>query len=263
MNYLLPQADLKDFLEEKYKLYASPAFIENDPIQIPRRYQRPEDIEIAAFMAASLAWGQRSMIIRYVGSLLESMGESPYDFVCHFKQKHHKIFEHYKYRTFCQTDCISFLNALKNIYLNHGGLQKVFNDGFQQHQTILGTLAFFRNVFVSDGFAYRSVKHVSNVCKGSAAKRLNMFIRWMVRPNKEGVDFGLWPTILPSALMLPLDVHTARVSRLLGLLKRKQNDWKAVEEVTANLRTFDPFDPVKYDFALFGVGVFEKFGKDE
>jgi uncharacterized protein (TIGR02757 family) len=116
---------------------------------------------------------------------------------------------------------------------------------------------------MDEDFALRSVKHVSNVSKGSAAKRLNMFLRWMVRPNKEGVDFGLWSNIPPSALMLPLDVHTARVSRLLGLLKRKQNDWKAVEEVTANLRTFDPSDPVKYDFALFGLGVFEKFGKDE
>jgi uncharacterized protein (TIGR02757 family) len=248
----------KDFLEEKYQKYASPQFIVNDPIQIPHRYSKRQDIEIAAFLAATLAWGQRPMIVKYVSKLLEKMGESPYDFVLNFSPKHYEIFEGFKYRTFCQTDCISFLNSLQRIYQNHVGLREVFYEGFSQSNGTYGALSHFRKVFVSDDFALRSCKHVSSVEMGSAAKRLNLFLRWMVRPTTEGIDFGLWTKIPPSALMLPLDVHTARVSRALGILHRKQSDWKAVEQVTQNLRVLDPNDPVKYDFALFGLGVFER-----
>ncbi len=256
---MLPQCEIKSFLDEKYKLYASPRFIEHDPIQIPHRYTKKEDIEVAGFLAASLAWGQRPMIIRSVGNLLDRMGESPYDFLMEASKNEFETFADFYYRTFNGIDCVAFLKSLQRIYKQNGGLEKVFTDGYKKSETVKSSISNFRDVFIANRFPKRSEKHISNPLAGSAAKRLNMFLRWMVRSNTEGVDFGIWSQIPQSALMLPLDVHTSRVARALGLLPRKQNDWKAVEEITANLRKFDPNDPVKYDFALFGLGVFEKF----
>lgn len=200
------------------------------------------------------------MIIRFAGTLLDRMGESPYEFLMDSSDEDLSDFSDFYYRTFNGCDCVAFLKSLHRIYKEEGGLHKTFVDGFQKEHSIQGAIGFFRNRFIGDNFPRRSTKHLSNSLTGSASKRLNMFLRWMVRPNSEGIDFGLWTKIPPSALMLPLDVHTARVARSLGILSRKQNDWKAVEEVTQNLRTFDPKDPIKYDFALFGLGVFEKFG---
>lgn len=251
--------EIKDFLEEKYRQYASIVFIATDPIQIPRSYSRKEDIEIAGFLAATLSWGQRPQIIRFVKLLLNQMGESPYEFIMEANPLDLKPLSKFYYRTFNGLDCLAFIKSLQRIYRGGSSIHQVFVEGYQKEQSVKGAITHFRSIFLGNDFPVRSQKHISNPTTGSASKRLNMFLRWMVRPPKEGVDFGLWPEIPTSALMLPLDVHSGRVARALGLLTRKQNDWKAVEEVTQNLRIFDPNDPVKYDFALFGLGVFERF----
>lgn len=257
---MLQAADpIKSFLEEKYLLYNQPAFIETDPIQIPALFTTKENIEIAGFMAATIAWGQRPTIIRNALQLIRYMGGDPIEFLLNTPLESWGDLSDFKHRTFNSTDCHYFLQSLQNIYLYHGGLEKVFTDGFQKDNTIFSALVHFRKIFFELEHEPRTKKHVSEVEKGSAAKRLNMFLRWMVRSDGKGIDFGLWKQIPSSALMLPLDVHTASVSRKLGLLSRTQNDWRAVEEITLKLREFDPLDPVKYDFALFGLGVFEKF----
>lgn len=250
---------LKEFLETKVALYNQPFFIESDPIQVPKQFNRKEDIEISAFIAASLAWGQRPVIIKNARSFIQSLEDNPYDFLMNAPEKDFARVGDFKHRTFNGDDAICFLHSLKNIYKNHGGLQAVFETGYGKTNGIKGALIYFHTIFFETEVLPRTRKHVSDVESGSAAKRLNMFLRWMVRTDNAGVDFGLWKGIPPSALMLPLDLHTARVARKLGLLFRKQNDWKAVEEVTSVLRGFDSKDPVKYDFALFGLGVFENF----
>ncbi len=255
----MKKTDIKDFLEEKYRLFASPTFLETDPIQIPRSYSRKEDIEIAGFLAATLSWGQRPQIILFVKSMLGHMGESPYEFIMDASSTDLKPLSKFYYRTFNGIDCLAFIKSLQRIYRNKLSIHQLFVEGYEKEQTVKGAITHFRTAFLNDDFPTRSQKHISNPMAGSAAKRLNMYLRWMVRPPKEGVDLGLWPEIPSSALMLPLDLHSSRVARSLGLLNRKQNDWKAVEEVTQNLRIFDSNDPVKYDFALFGLGVFEKF----
>jgi uncharacterized protein (TIGR02757 family) len=250
---------LKEFLDEKYCQYASSKFVESDPIQIPHKYSNPSDIEISAFLAATLAWGQRPMIIRYATHLMNLMGESPTDFILHYNKKQRQQVEAFQYRTFTGVDCNAFMQALSNIYKRGSSIKSLFVQGFDSTGNIKDTICYFRNHFIYSNFPTRTYKHISNPECGSASKRLNMFLRWMVRTSNEKVDFGLWPEIPTSALMLPLDLHTGRVTRKLGLLTRNQNDWKAVEEVTENLRIFDANDPVKYDLALFGLGVFEKF----
>jgi len=250
---------IKSFLEEKVFLYHQPAFIETDPIQIPALFTTKENIEIAGFLSASIAWGQRPTIIRNALKLMNFMGGNPFDFLTVIPQKQWGDLSDFKHRTFNGIDSLYFLLALRNIYQNHGGLEAVFTAGFQKDQTVYSALAYFRKVFFELSHERRTEKHVSDVEKGAAAKRLNMFLRWMVRWDNKGVDFGIWKQIPSSALMLPLDVHTANVARKLGLLTRTQNDWRAVEEITMKLREFDAEDPIKYDFALFGLGVFEKF----
>jgi len=187
------------------------------------------------------------------------MNNNPLEFLLNNPEEDLDVFRDFKHRTFNGTDCIYFMKSLKNIYRNHGGLEKVFTDGFQKGNTIFSALIHFRKVFFELEHEHRTEKHVSNVEKGASAKRLNMYLRWMIRSDKNAVDFGLWKQIPASALMLPLDVHTGNVARKLGLLTRVQNDWQAVEEITAKLREFDLKDPIKYDFALFGLGAFEKF----
>jgi uncharacterized protein (TIGR02757 family) len=250
--------DIKGFLDEKYQQYASPKFIESDPIQIPRSFSKKEDIEIAAFLTATISWGQRPQIIKSAGWLMREMGESPYQFICDANSNDIEALSTFYYRTFNGIDCIGFLKSLKQIYML-GGLERIFSKGYTETNSIKGSINYFRDIFIKDQFPSRTKKHISSPMAGSAAKRLNMFLRWMVRPAKEGVDFGLWKGIPQSALMLPLDLHSGRVARKLGLLSRQQSDWRAVEMVTHNLSIFDPNDPVKYDYALFGLGVFEKF----
>ncbi len=251
--------DIKLFLDQKVIEFNHSTFIETDPIQVPALFTTKENIEIAGFLAATLAWGQRPTIIRNALKLVTLMNNDPIDFLRNSPEDEWDVFLDFKHRTFNGTDCIYFMKSLKNIYQNHGGLEQVFTDGFRNGETIFSSLAYFRNVFFELDHEHRTEKHVSDVEKGAAAKRLNMYFRWLVRNDKTGVDFGLWKQIPASALMLPLDVHTGNVARKLGLLTRTQNDWRAVEEITAKLREFDPEDPVKYDFALFGLGVFEKF----
>ena len=254
----MEEAELKEFLDEKVDEYNRPAFIQTDPVQVPRRFSRKENIEIAGFLAATISWGSRPAIIRNALHLLTLMDNRPYEFITHAAPADFRVLRSFVHRTFNGNDSIYFAQALKNIYLNHGGLQQVFEEGFEKGCDIRSALIHFYSVFFGLP-GERTRKHVANVENGASAKRLNMFLRWMVRNDRAGVDFGLWSGIPASALMLPLDVHTGTIARKVGLLSRSTNDWKAVEEVTARLRKFDPADPVKYDFALFGLGVFEKF----
>ena len=251
--------ELRSFLDEKVLAFNQPSFIQTDPIQIPALFSEKENIEIAGFLSATLAWGQRTTIIKNSRKLISLMNDDPLNFLLNNDYAEWDSFVDFKHRTFNGIDCDTFLKSLRNIYQNHGGLEKVFTDGFHESETVFGALSHFRKIFFEPEHERRTEKHVSDVEKGASAKRLNMFLRWMVRSDKSGVDFGLWKKIPASALMLPLDVHAGNVARKLGLLTRSQNDWKAVEEVTQRLREFDAQDPIKYDFALFGLGAFEKF----
>jgi uncharacterized protein (TIGR02757 family) len=251
---------LFDFLEAKADQYNNTDFIESDPISVPHLFQKKEDIEIAAFLTATIAWGQRTTIIRNARRLMLMMDDCPYDFIMDATPVDLKRLTSFVHRTFNGEDVIFFLQSLQNIYRNHGGLEKLFTKAIEpdNHDAKDG-LHRFRQVFFSIAFPLHTGRHIADVSTGSAAKRLNMFLRWMVRADKRGVDFGIWKGIGMYQLYCPLDVHSGQVARKLGLLTRKQNDWKAVEELTKALRAFDPIDPVKYDFALFGLGVFEKF----
>ncbi len=254
----LSRQQLFGILEEKASFYNNPQFIETDPIRIPHLFTLKEDIEVSAFLSATLAWGQRVTIIRKSLELMDRMGNAPYDFVVNASGKDLESLKTFVHRTFQTDDSLYFIHALQNIYINHSGLERVFEKGYLENKSIKNSIHYFRNVFFSSEHLHRSRKHLPDPMTGSAAKRINMFLRWMVRNDNKGVDFGLWKGISPADLLCPLDLHSGNVARRLGLLERKQDDWRAVEELTANLRTFDPFDPVKYDFALFGSGVNEK-----
>ncbi len=258
--------EIKSLLDDRVQRYNNYDFIETDPIQIPHRFTRKEDIEIAGFLTATISWGQRKSIINNANRLMDLMDNSPYEFLMEtdfsserLTQSHPLANEinRFVHRTFNGNDCLFFLQSLKNIYINHGGLEQVFTTGFQKEKTILSSLGYFRNVFFEIAHDRHVTKHISDVNANSSAKRLNMFLRWMVRRDENEVDFGLWKNISMSALMLPLDVHTGDVGRALGILHRKQNDWRAVDEITSVLRSFDSNDPIKYDYALFGIGAFE------
>lgn len=245
---------LAALLEEKYERYANSDFIGTDPIQIPRQFSKKEDIEIAGFLAATIAWGQRVSIIKNAQTLVDLMDSAPHDFVLNHLASDRKRFKGFVHRTFSDVDAMYFMEALQHVYRNKNGLEACFAQG----ENAKDRIGNFHQTFFEIEHLQRTKKHVSNPEKGSSAKRLNMYLRWMVRPATEGVDFGIWKSIPTSQLMLPLDVHTSNIARKLGLLMRKQDDWKAVDELTANLRTFDENDPVKYDYALFGIGAFEK-----
>lgn len=251
-------SDIKEFLEEKVFQYNTSAFIESDPISIPHRYDLKEDIEIAGFLAATIAWGNRTMIIKNASRLVGLMGNSPYDFIMNHTDHDLDRFNGFVHRTFNDIDLVYFMKALRNIYNNHGGLEQVFAQSVSPFSTQPAIHAF-KKVFFSIEHPARTQKHVSDPDKGSAAKKINMYLRWMTRVDNCGVDFGIWKSIDPSQLSCPLDVHSGNVARKLGLLKRNLNDAKAVTELDHNLRQMDATDPVKYDFALFGLGVFERF----
>ncbi|KAA3624402.1 MAG: TIGR02757 family protein [Flavobacterium sp.] len=252
-----PEA-LKEFLDEKAFQYNQPEFLESDPIQIPHRFSKKEDIEIAAFLTASIAWGNRKSIITNASKLMSLLDESPYEFIMNMGQDDMKRFSGFVHRTFSAVDLEYFLKAIQNIYNKHGGLETVFTRNAKA-DSLQPAIHEFRKIFFELDHLARTEKHVSDPMKNSAAKRINMFLRWMVRPGDTGVDFGLWKSLKPSQLSCPLDVHSGNVARKLELLKRKQNDAKALNELDTALRYLDPVDPVKYDFALFGLGVFEKF----
>lgn len=255
----MTSTELKRLLDEKYLEYCnSDFFIGTDPIQIPKMFEEKEDIEISGFLAASLAWGQRPTIIKKCRELMSLMDYAPYDFIQNAGEADFKRFAHFKHRTFNGYDCCYFLRSLANIYRNHGGLEHVFTTAYRQHQDMFGTLKCWYAYFTELPAESRVLRHIANVGKGSAAKRINMYLRWMVRSDHSGIDFGLWKGIPAAALLIPLDLHTGNVSRELGLLTRRQNDSKAVEELTSKLREFDPVDPIRYDFALFGLGAFKE-----
>lgn len=243
--------ELKKFLDEKYDKFNNLSFIENDPISIPHQFLRKEDIEISGFLAAIIATGKREMIISNAKKIMKSMDNSPFDFVNNCSILELKKLKNCGHRFINGDDLIFFVKSLKNIYNNYGGIEQIFNS----NEEIFNGLKNFYEIFFSIAHPENTKRKIANVANGSAAKRLNLFLRWMIRNDDRGVDFGLWKNISPSKLYIPLDVHSAKISRELNLLLRKQNDWKAVEELTKNLRQFDTNDPTKYDFALFGVGV--------
>ena len=253
----LSKSALKDFLDAKVLEYNQPKFIESDPIQIPHQFSLKEDIEIAGFLTATIAWGKRNMIIKNATKMMDLLGNSPYDFVMNHKPHHLDTFDGFVHRTFNATDFSYFITALQHIYKNHNGLEAAFIP--QENENLQDAIANFKQTFFEIAHPNRTTKHVSNPQKGSAAKRINMLLRWMVRNDNTGVDFGIWKNISPSLLSCPLDVHSGNVARKLGLLTRKQNDAKALQELDNGLRKLDASDPVKYDFALFGLGVFEGF----
>lgn len=254
--------ELSDFLNAKAIQYNNPKFIESDPISIPHTFSKNEDIEISGLLAATIAWGQRKTIINNAQKMIELMDFAPYEFIVNHEKSDLKRFDTFKHRTFNGEDLKYFVKALRHIYTHHNGLERAFSDGLSKESTnSLDAIENFRNLFfeVAELENNRTQKHVSSPKKGSASKRLIMFLRWMVRQDNCGVDFGIWQSISPSLLSCPLDVHSGNVARKLNLLKRTQNDWKAVNELDVFLRKMDSKDPAKYDFALFGLGVFEGF----
>ncbi len=256
----MERADLKALLDAFVDKYNRPGFIDTDPVSVPHRFTKKQDIEIAGLLAATLAWGQRSVIISKSLELMKLMDFSPHEFVLHHKDRDLKPFLHFKHRTFNATDALYFVHFLKKTYQRMNSMEELFLKGMDDHSTHTGPgIEHFRQAFIGDpAFPHRTGKHVGNPARNSACKRINMFLRWMVRKDDKGVDFGIWKKIEPRQLICPLDVHVERVAGKLGLLKRKQRDWRAAVELTERLRLLDPGDPVKYDFALFGMGVFEK-----
>ncbi|MFV0189225.1 MULTISPECIES: TIGR02757 family protein [Empedobacter] len=250
--------NIKDFLDEKVVQYNTLEFIDSDPVQIPHRYSLKEDIEIAGFLAATISWGNRKMIIKNANKMMNLMGNSPYDFLMNASDNNINTIDGFVHRTFNSEDLKFFLKSLRNIYQNHDGLEHVFS----QHQTSDSTqesISKFKQTFFEINHLDRTTKHVSDPLNNSAAKRLNMMLRWFCRQDNQGVDLGIWKSIPTSILSCPLDVHSGNVARKLGILTRKQNDAKALKELDTKLRELDANDPVKYDFALFGLGVFEGF----
>jgi uncharacterized protein (TIGR02757 family) len=253
----LTKEELKEFLDEKVKEFNTIDFIEPDPISVPHRFSLKEDIEIASFLASSIAWGNRKMITKNGHRMMDLLGDSPYDFVMSHQEHQLERLESFVHRTFNGEDYKYFIKALKHIYINHGGLESIFI----KHQTkdsLQPAIHALNKIFFEIEHPQRTRKHVADPMKGSVAKRINMNLRWLCRKDKKGVDFGIWD-INPAKLSCPLDVHSGNVARKLGLLNRKNNDLKALQELDKSLRELDPIDPVKYDFALFGLGIFEGF----
>jgi uncharacterized protein (TIGR02757 family) len=253
--------NLRPFLEDKVARYNQPAFIENDPICIPHLFSLQQDKEIMGLWAAVLAWGQRKTIINKCRELITLMEGAPYDFIMHHQEKDLKRFLHFKHRTFNATDALYFVAFFRDFYSRSASLEEGFVQFMQPgDNTTEKGLIGFRNLFFSLEYApARTRKHISTPAANSACKRLNMFLRWMVRKDHQGVDFGIWSRISPSQLVCPCDVHVDRVARKLGLITRKQTDWHTALELTEKLRLLDPADPVKFDFALFGLGIEEGY----
>lgn len=247
--------ELKEYLDFKADQYNHPDFIKSDPIQIPHQYTLKEDIEISAFLTSTVAWGNRKMIINSATKMMQAMGNNPYDFVMNANEYQIEAIDSVVHRTFNTEDFRFFIKSLQNIYQQHQGLEHLFSK--DKELNLQQRISRFKQTFFEMEHPSRTTKHISDPLKGSSSKRINMFLRWMCRNDKKGVDFGLWKSIAPSELSCPLDVHSGNVARSLGILKRKQNDQKALKELDNALRKFDPNDPVKYDFALFGLGVFE------
>ncbi|WP_209331529.1 TIGR02757 family protein [Lunatimonas salinarum] len=252
---------LRDFLDAKEREFNQSDFIPLDPISVPHRYSKKQDIEIAGFFAATLAWGQRKTIIQKSLELLERMDHSPHEFMLHHQERDLLPFLSFKHRTFNDIDTLYFIAFLSHLYRNQQSLEDAFTIAWSEDVDVMERLLTnFHNYFFSlDSAPSRTKKHVATPIRKSACKRINMFLRWMVREDTRGVDFGIWKRIRPYQLVCPCDLHVDRVARKLGLITRKQTDWLTAKELTANLRLLDPKDPVRYDFALFGLGIIEKF----
>lgn len=250
---------VKALLDQKYDQFNQPFFIEDDPIQIPHLFTRKEDIEIAGFLTALIAWGRRSMILRSAHRLIERMEMQPYAFVVEAEKDDWQVMGDFVHRTFQGTDCLAILQGLREVYLKHDGLEAIFATRPTEPDVKNAIVRGRTYLSQAPEFPTRTHKHLANPDKGSSAKRINMFLRWMVREDQRGVDFGIWKTISPAQLICPLDVHTGNVARKLGLLERKQNDWKSAKILTEKLQGFCPEDPVRYDFSLFGLGVYDDF----
>ncbi|MGD0341779.1 MAG: TIGR02757 family protein [Bacteroidales bacterium] len=255
----IPAEEMKIFLEEKYLQFNNTSFIPPDPVSIPHKFSDLRDREISGFLTATISWGRRDLFLRSANKLMNMMGYAPFEFLMGAGEKDIEQFSNFFYRTFNGTDCKYFVAALKYLYGSYYSMEDILLEGMQKGSSLKDGLSHFRRRFFDLSHEKRSEKHFADVRSGAAGKRLNMFLRWMVRKDNRGVDFGIWKKIDPSTLYIPLDLHSGNTARQLGLLKRKMNDWKAVEELTEVLREFDPADPVKYDFALFGLGVNEKF----
>jgi uncharacterized protein (TIGR02757 family) len=249
--------ELKLFLDEKFQLFYIKDFIANDPLSIPHRYSKQQDIEIMAFWTAVISWGNRKSIINSANNLARLMEDRPYDFIMHHNDRELMRFESFIHRTFQPTDALGFIQFFKRHYSNYDSLEDAFLIDGKCPDIKSSLISFHQYVFSDeDHVAARTKKHIASPLNQSTCKRLNMFLRWMVREGKSGIDFGLWHRIHASQLMMPLDVHVDRVGRHLGLITRQKSDWTTVEELTANLKKYDPEDPVKYDYALFGMGVY-------
>ncbi len=249
---------LFEILEVNHQRYNSPEFITSDPIIIPHQFKRLQDIEIMGFLVATLAWGQRTTIINKGKELVRLFENAPYDFMLHHSEADLKRLLNFKHRTFNATDLLYFIHFFNKFYASHTSMEEVFIPGEGADNAGPGIEKFFMRFISDPDFPQRTAKHVASPSKKSACKRINMFLRWMVRKDDRGVDFGLWKKIRPDQLVCPCDVHVVKVARHLGLINRKQVDWLAAEELTANLKSFDSKDPVKYDFALFGMGLNQK-----
>lgn len=254
----MKKTELKSFLDYKVEQYNNYRFIETDPIQIPHRFSKKEDIEIAGFLTSIIAWGNRKSILTNASRLMDLLDNSPYDFIMNHREDDLISLESFVHRTFNGIDLQFFVSSLQNIYQNHSGLESIFTQ-YAGHNDLQGSIHQFKKIFFEIPHLSRTQKHISDPSKNSAAKRINMFLRWMVRKDGADVDLGIWKKLSPSQLSCPLDVHSGNTARKLGLLSRKQNDARAVQELDQSLRKLDPLDPVKYDFALFGLGVFEKY----
>ena len=250
--------EILSFLNYKSNQYNNIKFIETDPIQIPHLFNKKEDVEISGFLTSTISWGNRKSIIKSAEKLIELLDHSPYDFILNHKKRDLDTLKPFVHRTFNGIDLIQFVKSLKHIYRNYNGLEEIFRNNIKD-DSLQYAIHKMKKIFFEIPHTNRTKKHISDPMRGSAAKRINMFLRWMVRDDTRGVDFGIWKSISPRYLSCPLDVHTGNVARKLGLIQRKQNDHKAVMELDKKLREFDLSDPVKYDFALFGLGVFEKF----
>ena len=249
------EEELRALLERLHDRYNRPEFIDDDPICVPHRYTDAADREIAGFLSATIAWGNRRTIVRNGHRMMHFLDDAPADFVRHASERELAQLASFTHRTFNGGDLRDFVLALRRIVTRRGSLGAFFETTYEATQSLPQTLAAFRSEFFAGKHAPRCEKHLSSVERGAACKRLCMYLRWMVRRDDRGVDFGLWQRIPMSALRLPLDVHVGEVGRALGLLTRRQNDWRAVEELTAALRRFDASDPARYDYALFGAGI--------
>lgn len=252
---------LADFLNRKAAEYNRPAFIKDDPISIPHLFTTKQDIEIAGLFAAVFAWGNRTTIIRKASELVQLMDMAPYQFIMDSDPKKLKALNSFKHRTFNSTDLLYFIEFLHHHYARHNSLEAAFTKGMSPGDPDVeqGLKGFYEHFFSLEDVPARTRKHIATPARKSSCKRLNMYLRWMVRKDNNGVDFGIWQHISMAQLVCPIDLHVARVAKRFGLLQRPQTDWLAARELTGQLRRFDPADPARYDFALFGLGVVEKF----